>query len=162
MSSQKMPQAPARKNKIDEITKDLYSEAEQRNQSKLKIKIIERSLMALALIGTIAVVSLFGDIINRVQNAATPDHLLYGTWVEQDVAHYATDEFVLNANGVSVAGSIIATSFEFDGNYFEYKAGDKTYRFRMTKADHSEMVLDSDGHYNPVFRLKGYTDISIR
>ncbi len=32
--------------------------------------------------------------------------------LEQDVAHYATDESVLNANGVSVAGSIIATSFE--------------------------------------------------
>ncbi|MCC4818438.1 N-acetylglutamate synthase [Vibrio lentus] len=157
-----MQQAPARKNKIDEITKGLYSEAEQRNQSKLKRKIIERSLMALALVGTFAVVSLFGDVINRVQDAATPDHLLYGTWVEQDVAHYATDEFVLNANGVSVGGSVISTNFEFDGNYFEYKAGDKTYRFRMTKADHTEMVLDSDGHYNPVFRLKGYIDNSVR
>ncbi len=47
-----MQQAPARKNKIDEITKGLYSEAEQRNQSKLKRKIIERSLMALAMVGT--------------------------------------------------------------------------------------------------------------
>lgn len=53
-----MQQAPARKNKIDEITKGLYSEAEQRNQSKLKRKIIERSLMALAMVGTFAVVSL--------------------------------------------------------------------------------------------------------
>ena len=157
-----MPQALTKKNKIDEMTKGLYSEAEQRNQSPLKRKIIERCLMVLALVGSFAVVSLYGDVITRLQEAATPNHLLYGTWIEQDVAHYATDEFVLNANGVSVAGSIIATSFEFDGNYFEYKAGDKTYRFRMSNSDNTEMTLDSESHYNPVFRLKGHTDNSVR
>ncbi|NOJ09534.1 DUF2850 domain-containing protein [Vibrio splendidus] len=157
-----MQQAPATKNKIDEITQSLYSEAEQRNQSKLKRKIIERCLMVLALVGSFAVVSLFDDVLSRVQDAATPDHLIYGTWVEQDVAHYATDEFRLNANGVSVRGSVVSTSFDFDGNYFEYKAGDKTYRFRMTNSDNTEMVLDSDNHYNPVFRLKGHIENSVR
>lgn len=157
-----MQQAPATKNKIDEITTGLYSEEEQRNQSKLKRKIIERCLMILALVGSFAVVSLFGDVITRLQDSVTPNHLLYGTWVEQDVAHYATDEFVLNANGVSMAGSIVATHFEFDGNYFEYKAGDQTYRFRMTNSDNTEMMLDSDSHYNPVFRLKGHIDHSVR
>lgn len=53
-----MQQAPATKNKIDEITTGLYSEAEQRNQSKFKRKIIERCLMVLALVGSFAVVSL--------------------------------------------------------------------------------------------------------
>jgi hypothetical protein len=157
-----MQQAPARKNKIDEITKNLYSEAEQRNQSKLKRKIIERCLMVLALVGSFAVVSLFSDVLSRVQDAATPDHLLYGTWVEQDVAHYATDEFVLNANGVSVRGSVVSTNFDFDGSYFEYETGDKKYRFRMTNADNTEMVLDSGAYYNPIFRLKGYIDNSVR
>ena len=157
-----MQQAPATKNKIDEITQGLYSEVEQRNQSKLKRKIIERCLMVLALVGSFAVVSLFGDVLSRVQDAATPDNLIYGTWVEQDVAHYATDEFRLNANGVSVRGSVVSTSFDFDGNYFEYKAGDKTYRFRMTSSDNTEMVLDSDNHYNPVFRLKGHIENSVR
>ncbi|MGO2159059.1 MAG: DUF2850 domain-containing protein [Vibrio toranzoniae] len=157
-----MQQAPATKNKIDEITTGLYSKEEQRNQSKLKRKIIERCLMVLALVGSFAVVSLFDDVITRLQDSVTPNHLLYGTWVEQDVAHYATDEFVLNANGVSMAGSIVATYFEFDGNYFEYKAGDQTYRFRMTNSDNTEMMLDSDSHYNPVFRLKGHIDHSVR
>ncbi|MDA0145359.1 DUF2850 domain-containing protein [Vibrio toranzoniae] len=157
-----MQQAPATKNKIDEITTGLYSKEEQRNQSKLKRKIIERCLMVLALVGSFAVVSLFGDVITRLQDSVTPNHLLYGTWVEQDVAHYATDEFVLNAYGVSMAGSIVATHFEFDGNYFEYKAGDQTYRFRMTNSDNTEMMLDSDSHYNPVFRLKGHIDHSVR
>ena len=157
-----MQQAPARKNKIDEITENLYSEAEQRNQSKLKRKIIERCLMVLALVGSFAVVSLFSDVLSRVQDAATPDHLLYGTWVEQDVAHYVTDEFVLNANGVSVRGSVVSTSFDFDGNYFEYKTGDRAYRFRITNSDSTEMVLDSDAHYNPVFRLKGHMVNSVR
>ncbi|MFL9782425.1 DUF2850 domain-containing protein [Vibrio cyclitrophicus] len=157
-----MQQAPARKNKIDEITENLYSEAEQRNQSKLKRKIIERCLMVLALVGSFAVGSLFSDVLSRVQDAATPDHLLYGTWVEQDVAHYVTDEFVLNANGVSVRGSVVSTSFDFDGNYFEYKTGDRAYRFRITNSDNTEMVLDSDAHYNPVFRLKGHMVNSVR
>ncbi|MEZ9028009.1 DUF2850 domain-containing protein [Vibrio cyclitrophicus] len=157
-----MQQTPARKNKIDEITENLYSEAEQRNQSKLKRKIIERCLMVLALVGSFAVVSLFSDVLSRVQDAATPDHLLYGTWVEQDVAHYVTDEFVLNANGVSVRGSVVSTSFDFDGNYFEYKTGDRAYRFRITNSDNTEMVLDSDAHYNPVFRLKGHMVNSVR
>ena len=157
-----MQQVPATKNKIDEITKGLYSEADQRNQSKLKRKIIERCLMALALVGSFAVVSLFGDVLSRVQDAATPDHLIYGTWIEQDVAHYATDEFVLNANGVSVRGSVISTNFDFDGHYIEYKAGEKTYRYRMTNSDNTEMVLDSDSHYNPIFRLKGHIDNSVR
>ncbi|MEZ8920025.1 DUF2850 domain-containing protein [Vibrio cyclitrophicus] len=157
-----MQQAPARKNKIDEITENLYSEAEQRNQSKLKRKIIERCLMVLALVGSFAVVSLFSDVLSRVQDAATPDHLLYGTWVEQDVAHYVTDEFVLNANGVSVRGSVVSTSFDFDGNYFEYKTGGRAYRFRITNSDNTEMVLDSDAHYNPVFRLKGHMVNSVR
>lgn len=157
-----MQQAPARKNKIDEITENLYSEAEQHNQSKLKRKIIERCLMVLALVGSFAVVSLFSDVLSRVQDAATPDHLLYGTWVEQDVAHYVTDEFVLNANGVSVRGSVVSTSFDFDGNYFEYKTGDRAYRFRITNSDNTEMVLDSDAHYNPVFRLKGHMVNSVR
>lgn len=157
-----MQQAPARKNKIDEITENLYSEAEQRDQSKLKRKIIERCLMVLALVGSFAVVSLFSDVLSRVQDAATPDHLLYGTWVEQDVAHYVTDEFVLNANGVSVRGSVVSTSFDFDGNYFEYKTGDRAYRFRITNSDNTEMVLDSDAHYNPVFRLKGHMVNSVR
>ncbi|WP_210455505.1 DUF2850 domain-containing protein [Vibrio crassostreae] len=157
-----MQQVPATKNKIDEITKGLYSEADQRNQSKLKRKIIERCLMVLALVGSFTVVSLFGDVLSRVQDAATPDHLIYGTWIEQDVAHYATDEFVLNANGVSVRGSVISTNFDFDGHYFEYKAGEKTYRYRMTNSDNTEMVLDSDSHYNPIFRLKGHIDNSVR
>lgn len=101
-------------------------------------------------------------MITRLQDSATPNHLLYGTWIEQDVAHYATDEFVLNANGVSVRGSVVSTSFDFDGRYFEYKAGDQTYRFRMTNSDNTEMVLDSYSHYNPVFRLKGHIVHSVR
>ncbi|WP_299692856.1 DUF2850 domain-containing protein [uncultured Vibrio sp.] len=157
-----MAQAPTTKNKIDNITQDFNNEAELRNPSTLKRKIIERCLMILALVGSCAVVVLFGDVIDRLQQAATPNHLLYGTWVEQGVAHYATDEFVLSHRGVSVAGALVATNFDFDGRYFEYKAGDKTYRFRMTKSDHSEMKLDSDSHYNPIFRLKGHIDHSVR
>ncbi len=72
-----MQQAPAKKNKIDEIAKGLYSEAEQRNQSKLKRK--DRWTQPN---GTSYGRNVCGGalwyVINRVQDAATPDHLLYG------------------------------------------------------------------------------------
>ncbi|PTP49312.1 N-acetylglutamate synthase, partial [Vibrio splendidus] len=31
-----------------------------------------------------------------------------------------------------------------------------------TNSDNTEMVLDSDNHYNPVFRLKGHIENSVR
>lgn len=145
-------QASTSKSKIDDITKSLYSEADKQEQAKSKRKLIERSLMLLALIGTVAVVILFGDVLSRMQKAATPKSMIYGTWVEQKVAHYATDVFVLNEHGVSIAGSIVATDFSFDGRYFEYSGADKSYRFKMINAENTEMILDSDGYYNPTFR----------
>ncbi|KAB0304406.1 DUF2850 domain-containing protein [Vibrio fortis] len=155
-------QAPVSKNKIDDITKSLYSETDKQKNANFKRKFVERSLMLLALIGSIAVVILYQDVFSRMQAASTPKSMIYGTWVEQNVAHYATDEFVLNERGVTVAGSVIATDFSFDGNYFEYRSAGKTFRFKMVNSDNTEMRLDSDAYYNPVFRLKGYNDHSVR
>ncbi|ARP39049.1 DUF2850 domain-containing protein [Vibrio syngnathi] len=157
-----MQKNPARKSKIDEIARGLYSGTEQRNKPKLRRKVIERSLMVLALVGSFAVASLFADVFYRVQDAITPNSEIYGTWVEQDVARYAADEFMLSENGVSVRGSIVSTHFDFDGKYFEYKTGNKAYHFRLTNSDKTEMMLVSDNHYNPVFRLKGRIDNSVR
>lgn len=155
-------QAPVSKNKIDDITKSLYSDSDKRKNANFKHKLVERSLMVLALVGTIAVVILYQGVFARMQAASTPKSMIYGTWVEQNVAHYAADEFVLNDRGVTVAGSVIATDFSFDGNYFKYRSAGKTYRFKMVNSDYTEMKLDSDAHYNPVFRLKGYNDHSVR
>ena len=44
----------------------------------------------------------------------------------------------------------------------EYNAGDKTYRFRMINAEHTEMILDSDGYYNPLFKLEGSENNALR
>ena len=71
--------------------------------------------MLLALVGTIRCgAALFVDVITRMNQMQHIPKItvIYGTWVEQKVAHYAKDEFVLNASdGVSVSGSIVATRF---------------------------------------------------
>ncbi|NOH98025.1 DUF2850 domain-containing protein [Vibrio sp. 99-70-13A1] len=153
-----------KKNKINEVTKSLYDEANKQAQAKsaFKRKLLERSLMLLALVGSIAVATLFVEVLTRMNQSDIPKNVIYGTWVEQKVAHYAKDEFVLSERGVSVSGSIVATDFKFDGNHFEYNAGDKTYRFRMINAENTEMILDSDGYYNPLFKLEGSENNALR
>ncbi|MBW3698005.1 DUF2850 domain-containing protein [Vibrio sp. T187] len=154
-------QVSVKKNKVDEIANGLYQESEKANTNK-KRKVIERSLMLLALLGTIVALFLFGSLYDRFVQSATPKSMIYGTWVEQKVAHYATDKFVLSEQGVTVNGSVVATDFEFNGKFFEYKAGDVTHRFRMLNQDNTEMMLDSTAHYNPVFKLQGSNSKALR
>ena len=55
-------------------------------------KVIERVLMALALVGTLSVFSLYGDIFSRISDYLTPKEQVYGVWVEQNVAPYAAKQ----------------------------------------------------------------------
>lgn len=74
--------------------------------------------MLIAIVGTVVVCMLYSDLITRTINPPIPKSTIYGRWVEQDVAPYAREEFVLSERGVTVNGSTVATSFEFDGDSF--------------------------------------------
>ncbi|MGF1752376.1 DUF2850 domain-containing protein [Vibrio makurazakiensis] len=155
-------QASVKKNKIDEVTSNLYNQDEKPKKAN-KRKAIERALMFLAIGGTVLAITLFGDLFNRVFDIGPPKSVIYGTWVEQKVAHYATEKFVVSEHGITIDGSVVATSFEFDGSHFSYTSGDQVVRFRMTTRDHSEMVLDSKtAHYTPVFKLEGKSTKALR
>lgn len=153
-------QVSVKKNKVDDIAKGLYEE--DLTKANKKRKVIERSLMIVALIGSIFVVVLLSNVYTQYVQSLTPKSMIYGTWVEQKVAHYATDEFVLSERGVTINGSVVATDFEFNGKVFEYTAGDTTYSYKMLNQENTEMILDSDAHYNPKFKLKGVHTKALR
>ncbi|MGP8307429.1 DUF2850 domain-containing protein [Vibrio sp. YIC-376] len=115
---------------------------------------VERSLMLAAVLGTIIVCMLYSDLISRYINPTTPKSAIFGKWVEQDVAPYAREKFVLSERGVTVNGSTIATDFEFDGDSFSYKLGATVRRFEFLDHQYTEMKLDANAHYLPVFHLE--------
>ncbi|MEF1335848.1 DUF2850 domain-containing protein [Vibrio rotiferianus] len=136
---------------------------EQPTQKKTNTrKWIERALMFIALVGTLAVIGVYGDLIGRFVYKPVPKSLIYGKWIEQEVAPYAREEFIVSERGIIVQGSTVATDFEFDGKTFSYKVGSKVREFEFVGQNHTEMKLDSNAHYLPVFRLEGKSDLSLR
>lgn len=136
---------------------------EQPTQRKTNTrKWIERALMFIALVGTLAVIGVYGDLIGRFVYKPVPKSLIYGKWIEQEVAPYAREEFIVSERGIIVQGSTVATDFEFDGKTFSYKVGSKVREFDFVGQNHTEMKLDSNAHYLPVFRLEGKSDLSLR
>ncbi len=136
---------------------------EQPTQKKTNTrKWIERALMFIALVGTLAVICVYGDLIGRFVYKPVPKSLIYGKWIEQEVAPYAREEFIVSERGIIVQGSTVATDFEFDGKTFSYKVGSKVREFDFVGQNHTEMKLDSNAHYLPVFRLEGKSDLSLR
>jgi len=89
---------------------------EQPTQKKTNTrKWIERALMFIALVGTLVVIGVYGDLIGRFVYKPVPKSLIYGKWIEQEVAPYAREEFIVSERGIIVQGSTVATDFEFDG-----------------------------------------------
>lgn len=110
--------------------------------------------MLTAVVGTIIACMLYGDLIVRYLSPSIPKSTIYGKWVEQEVASYAREEFVLSERGVMINGSTVATDFEFDGDSFSYKLGDTVRRFEFVDDQHTEMKLDANLHYLPVFHIE--------
>ncbi len=142
---------PSTVNQNTNLSDQLQLESPQK--SKLR-KGIERFLMLTAVIGTIIVCMLYSELISQYINPSIPKSKIYGKWVEQDVAHYVREEFVVSERGITINGSTIATDFEFDGDSFSYKRGSMVRRFKFTGKHHAEMKLDANLHYLPVFRLE--------
>ncbi|MEH0666656.1 DUF2850 domain-containing protein [Vibrio scophthalmi] len=128
----------------------------------IKNKLKERSFFLMAA-GLALVVALLGTQLYQYYLQVTyPKSFLYGTWIEQNVAGYATDRFVLNENGVVINGRVVDTNFAFDGQFFEYRFGDDTKRFQILNQEFSEMKLISQPHYQPIYRLDAKYQHNIR
>ncbi|MDV6251408.1 DUF2850 domain-containing protein [Vibrio sp. EA2] len=125
-------------------------------------KAIERFLMLTTAVGAVIVGMLYSDLFSRYINPSVPESAIYGKWIEQEVAPYAREVFVVSERGVTVNGATVATGFEFDGHSFSYRVGSSVRRFEFIGQQHTEMKLDANAYYRPIFRLEGSQGIELR
>lgn len=117
-------------------------------------KLIERTFLIGSIIAAIAAVMLGSQLYDYYLEKTYPKSDLYGRWVEQDVAFYAANEFVLNGAGVSVDGGVVATQFYWDGTYLKFNVGGKEHRFQALNEAFSEMKQISEPNYQPIYRVR--------
>jgi|TARA_B100001057_G_C22707631_1_gene894397 hypothetical protein len=118
-------------------------------------KIFENTALMCAIVVTLIFLSMSGKLYDLYMEKAYPKSEIYGAWVEQDVASYAADIFMLNKSGVIIKGKIVTTKYDWDGASLKYHLGDKIRRFKVKKnePDFMEIQLISEPHYKPIFRL---------
>ena len=90
-------------------------------------------------------------LYGKYQQASYPESLIYGVWVEQDVAHYQADRLVISQSGIVVDGGVVDTDFQFDGEYLIYHSGTQERRFKFDYENWNEMTMQVEGVYQPVF-----------
>ncbi|WP_047049877.1 DUF2850 domain-containing protein [Vibrio mexicanus] len=125
-------------------------------------KSVEKILISIVLIGGVVTIILYATVYDRMMSHFFPKKEIYGVWVEQNVASYAVQKIILSSEGVSVDGNLVATDFDYDGWYFSYMAGGVEYRYKMRNESNTEMMLESDEHYNPTFKLLENHKIGVR
>ncbi len=116
-------------------------------------KILERTLLILAIAGTIWAAFLYGDVIGRVKELIAPKETVYGVWVEQNVASYSTRVVEIGPDGIMMEGRVYTTKFDYDGRYLEFSVAGQNYKFKMMNEENTEMKQISDAPYNPIFHL---------
>jgi hypothetical protein len=132
------------------------------NLSARKKKVVERTVLLLALCAAAALIALSVPLYQHYLSITYPKSNVYGTWVEQDVARYSAETFTLGPAGVSIDGGVVDTQYSFDGTYVEYQVGDKERRYLMLNESFTKMKLISQPHYQPVFHLSENVKNNIR
>jgi len=132
------------------------------NLSARKKKVVERTVLLLALCAAAALIALSVPLYQHYLSITYPKSNVYGTWVEQDVARYSAETFTLGPAGVSIDGGVVDTKYSFDGTYVEYQIGDKERRYLMLNESFTKMKLISQPHYQPVFHLSENVKNNIR
>ena len=118
-------------------------------------KIFENTALICAIVVTVIFLSMSSKLYQLYMEKAYPKSEIYGAWVEQNVASYAADMFMLNKSGVIIKGKVISTNYDWDGASLKYQIGDKERRFKVKKnePDFMEIQLISEPHYKPIFRM---------
>ncbi|MCK6262542.1 DUF2850 domain-containing protein [Vibrio sp. ZSDE26] len=129
--------------------------AKQIKRRKTKEVILTCVLIALSIV----TIFTFTHLFKRIQFSLVDQQSVYGVWVEQNVAGYATRKIHIGPDGVSVSGRVVSTNYEFDGNILEYQTGELLYQYRMLNEQNTQMIQLSDSHYNPTYHLvEEYTE----
>jgi hypothetical protein len=116
-------------------------------------KIFERVVLIGAVIAAICAVLLANSLYGIYIEKTYPKSAIYGIWVEQNVASYAAEEFVLSAAGVSINGGVVDTKYRWNGVYLEYRLGEKERKFKVLNEQYTELQLISESSYQPIYRL---------
>ncbi|KJY88186.1 hypothetical protein TW84_15545 [Vibrio neptunius] len=127
-----------------------------------KKKSLERGLLAVAIAVSIAFIFVSKALYDRYQIIKHPNSMVYGTWIEQGVAPYSADSFVLNETGVVIDGGVVNTRYRFNGSYVEFQVGEKKRRYQMLDTSFSQMRLISEPHYQPVYQLSEKSKNNLR
>ncbi|MGF1775608.1 DUF2850 domain-containing protein [Vibrio nomapromontoriensis] len=138
------------------------SQAVSAASPKKSSKLFERVLILLAIIGTVAVMSLYQDLAQRYQSHSNPKSSVYGMWVEKDAASYVKDWFELGQNGVTINHRVVATSFDLKGDLITFYSGDIRYQYQVLNKNKTQLQQLSPAHYHPVFELSGKHKKSLR
>lgn len=118
-----------------------------------KKKIFERVIVLGALIAAVMAIIMASSLYQLYLEKTYPKSNVYGTWVEQNVASYAAEEFVLSPSGVAINGGIVDTQYSWDGSHLEYRLGNKVRKFKALNQEFTELQLVSEPNYQPVYRL---------
>ncbi|KJY85078.1 hypothetical protein TW81_01795 [Vibrio galatheae] len=123
------------------------------NGAGSKKKFVERAIVVGALCAAVAAILMASSLYQFYLDKVYPKSKIYGTWVEQNVASYAAEEFVLSARGVAINGGIVDTQYSWDGAHLEYQMGDKVRKFKVLNEELTELQLVSEPNYQPVYHL---------
>ena len=118
-----------------------------------KKKFLERAIVLGAIIAAVAAVMMTSSLYQFYLAKTYPKSNVYGTWVEQNVASYAAEEFVVSSAGISINGGIVDTQYSWDGSHLEYRLGDKVRKFKALNEEFTELQLVSEPNYQPIYRL---------
>ncbi|MCG9679395.1 DUF2850 domain-containing protein [Vibrio sp. Isolate24] len=118
-----------------------------------KKKLLERAVLIFAIALAIASIFVAKALYEHYQDIQHPNSMVYGTWVEQGVAPYSADRFVLNETGVVIDGGVVDTRFRFNGTYVEFRVGEIERRYLILNQDFSQMRLISEPRYQPVYSI---------
>ena len=118
-------------------------------------KWLERTLIVLALVGSLAVLGLYQDLYDRYQSHANPKQAVYGVWYERDAAPFARDSFELTPDKVVIDNRVVATDFELTRDELSFYVGPTSYRYHILNEAKTELRQLSPTHYNPIFVLSG-------
>ncbi|AIW18009.1 DUF2850 domain-containing protein [Vibrio coralliilyticus] len=127
-----------------------------------KKKLLERGVLVAAVVLAVAAIFVSKALYDRYQDIKHPNSMVYGTWVEQGVAPYSADSFVLNETGVVIDGGVVNTRYRFNGSYVEFQVGEEKRRYQILNQGFSQMRLISEPHYQPIYQLSEKSKNNIR
>ncbi|USD64716.1 DUF2850 domain-containing protein [Vibrio sp. SCSIO 43136] len=74
-----------------------------------------------------------------------------GEWVEQNVAGYAADSFVVTADGVYVDRRLVSSEYKFDGVELSFMLGEERHVFRVVDQAMTKLRRIAPAHYESTF-----------